>query len=51
MPSGVMAVVMGMSVLHRRVVEAVIGGQPIVMFDAMRQAYFRDAQATYNDLI
>jgi hypothetical protein len=42
---------MGTSVLHGRAVEAAIWGQPIVMFDALRQAYFRDAQATYNDII
>jgi hypothetical protein len=39
------------SVLHRRAVEAAIWGQPIVMFDALRQAYLRDGQATYNDII
>jgi hypothetical protein len=39
------------SVLSRRAVEAAIWGQPIVMFDALRQAYFRDAQASYNDII
>ena len=43
--------VVGTSVLHRRAVEAAVWGQPIVMFDAMRQAYFRDAQAKYNDVI
>ena len=37
--------------IQRRAVEAAIWGQPIVTFDAMRQAYFRDAQAQYNDLI
>jgi hypothetical protein len=36
---------------HRRAVDAVIWGQPIVSFDAMRQAYFRDAKARYNDVI
>jgi hypothetical protein len=35
----------------RRAVDAVIWGQPIVSFDAMRQAYFRDAKARYNDVI
>jgi hypothetical protein len=37
--------------IQRRAVEAAIWGQPIVMFDAMRQAYFRDAKAKYNDVI
>jgi len=37
--------------IQRRAVEAAIWGQPIVMFDAMRQAYLRDAKAKYNDLI
>jgi hypothetical protein len=37
--------------IHRRAVDAVIWGQPIVSFDSMRQAYFRDAKAKYNDII
>jgi len=37
--------------IHRRAVDAAIWGQPIVSFDAMRQAYFRDAKANYNDVI
>jgi hypothetical protein len=37
--------------VHRRGVDAVIWGQPTVSFDAMRQAYFRDAKAKYNDVI
>jgi hypothetical protein len=37
--------------LHRRAVDAVIWGQPIVSFDAMRQAYLRDGKAKYNDII
>jgi hypothetical protein len=37
--------------IHRRAVDAVIWGQPTVSFDAMRQAYFRDAKAKYNDVI
>jgi hypothetical protein len=36
---------------QRRAVDAAIWGQPIVSFDAMRQAYFRDAKAKYNDVI
>src|SRR5450755_1602674 len=51
MPARGMEPVMGTSVLRGRSVEAAIWGQPIVMFDALRQAYFRDGQATYNDLI
>src|SRR5260221_9531116 len=37
--------------LERRAVEAVIWGMPIVSLDAMRQAYFRDGQAKYNDIV
>lgn len=37
--------------LRRRAVDAVIWGMPIVSLDAMRQAYFRDAGAKYNDVI
>jgi hypothetical protein len=37
--------------LHRRAVEAAIWGMPLVNFDAMRQAYFRDAGAKYNDVM
>lgn len=32
-------------------VAAAIWGMPIVAMDAMRQAYFRDAQANYNDVV
>jgi hypothetical protein len=31
--------------------DAVVWGTPIVSFDAMRQAYFRDAGAHYNDIL
>jgi hypothetical protein len=34
----------------RRAVEAAIWGMPLVNTDAMRQAYFRDAGAKYNDI-
>jgi hypothetical protein len=37
--------------IERRAVEAAIWGMPIVSFDAMRQAFFRDAKATYGDVI
>lgn len=37
--------------LHRRAVEAAIWGMPIVSFDAMRQAFLRDAGAKYNDIV
>jgi hypothetical protein len=37
--------------LYRRAVEAAIWGIPIVSVDAMRQAYFRDAGAKYNDIV
>jgi hypothetical protein len=36
--------------LHRRAVEAAIWGMPIVAFDAMREAFFRDAGAKYGDV-
>jgi hypothetical protein len=36
--------------LHRRAIEAVIWGMPLVNTDAMRQAYFRDVGAKYNDI-
>ena len=35
---------------YRRAVEAVIWGMPLVNTDAMRQAYFRDIGARYNDI-
>jgi hypothetical protein len=34
-----------------RAVDAAIWGMPIVSFDAMRQAFFRDAKATYGDVM
>src|SRR5205809_364424 len=37
--------------LQRRAVEAAIWGLPIVSVDAMRQAFFRDAGARYNDIV
>ncbi|MNZ44801.1 hypothetical protein D3C78_624380 [compost metagenome] len=37
--------------LERRAVEAALWGMPLVNFDAMRQAYFRDAGAQYNDIM
>jgi hypothetical protein len=37
--------------VHRRAVDAAIWGVPLVSFDAMRQAYFRDGKAKYNDII
>jgi hypothetical protein len=36
--------------IERRAVEAVIWGMPLVNTDAMRQAYFRDVGAKYNDI-
>jgi hypothetical protein len=36
--------------LQRRATEAVIWGIPVVRFDVMRQAFFRDAGATYGDI-
>src|SRR5271168_4764420 len=37
--------------VERRAVDAVIWGVPAVNLDMMRQAYFRDAKAEYNDII
>ena len=37
--------------VDRRAVDAVIWGAPAVTLDMMRQAYFRDAQAVYNDIV
>src|SRR4051794_28969227 len=36
--------------LERRAVDAVIWGLPIVSFDAMRQAFRREAKANYGDI-
>jgi hypothetical protein len=36
--------------IQRRAVEAVVWGMPLVNTDAMRQAYFRDVGAKYNDI-
>ncbi|MBO9665383.1 MAG: DUF1254 domain-containing protein [Bdellovibrio sp.] len=36
---------------NKMAVEAVIWGTPLVTMDAMRQAYFRDAKAKYNDIV
>ncbi|MEX3933691.1 DUF1254 domain-containing protein [Paraburkholderia phymatum] len=38
-------------ILYRRAVEAAIWGMPIVSVDAMREAFFRDAHAHYNDIV
>jgi hypothetical protein len=37
--------------VHRRAVDAAIWGLGLVSEDAMKQAYFRDAKAKYNDII
>lgn len=37
--------------IERRAVDAVIWGVPAVSLDMMRQAYFRDGKAQYNDII
>jgi hypothetical protein len=37
--------------IDRRAVDAVIWGVPAVNLDMMRQAYFRDAKASYNDIV
>lgn len=36
---------------ERRAVEAAIWGMPLVSFDSMRQAYYRDAGAKNNDIL
>ena len=36
--------------VERRAVDAVIWGMPLVNTGAMRQAYFRDVRAKYNDI-
>jgi hypothetical protein len=36
--------------LQRRAMEAVVWGLPLVKFDMLRQAFFRDAQARYGDI-
>src|SRR6476660_10647417 len=36
--------------IERRAVEAAIWGMPLVNTDAMREAYFRDVGAKYNDI-
>jgi len=38
-------------IVHRRAVDAVIWGMPLVSEDAVKQAYFRDGKATYNDIV
>ena len=37
--------------MKRRGVDAVIWGMPLVSFDALRQAYFRNGKAKYGDII
>ena len=37
--------------VERRAIDAVIWGVPVVSLDMMRQAYFRDGKAEYNDII
>ena len=37
--------------LEQRAVTAAIWGMPIVSMDTMRQAFFRDAKANYNDIV
>ena len=37
--------------IEGRAVDAAIWGMPIVSFDAMRQAFFRDAKAAYGDIM
>jgi hypothetical protein len=37
--------------VHRRAVDAVIWGVPLVSQESVRQAAFRDGKATYNDIV
>ncbi len=37
--------------LYRRAIESAVWGMPAVAFDAMRQAFLRDAEAKYNDVV
>jgi hypothetical protein len=37
--------------IHRRALDAVIWGLPLVGEDAVKQAYFRDGKAHYNDIV
>jgi uncharacterized protein (TIGR03000 family) len=37
--------------VYRRAVDAVIWGLPLVSEDAVKQAYFRDGKAKYNDIV
>jgi len=37
--------------LEQRAIDAAIWGMPIVSVNAMRQAFFRDANAKYNDIV
>src|SRR5687768_3567436 len=37
--------------LYSRAVESVIWGTPIVSMYTMREAFFRDAKAKYNDIV
>ncbi|MDD2058513.1 DUF1254 domain-containing protein [Pseudomonas sp. GD03860] len=41
----------GTRLLEGRALEAAIWGMPLANFNAMRQAYFRDAGAKYNDIM
>src|SRR5262245_32533232 len=36
--------------LESRAVEAMVWGMPLVRFDTLRQAFFRDARASYGDI-
>lgn len=38
-------------ILQQRAITAAIWGMPIVSMNAMRQAFFRDAKANYNDIV
>jgi len=37
--------------IYNHAVESAVWGMPIVAFDAMRQAFLRDAGANYNDIV
>src|SRR5215472_6227124 len=50
-PNGLSPSELATRTIHRRAVDAAIWAIPTVSFDAMRQAYLRDAKARYNDII
>jgi hypothetical protein len=50
-PGGFSSAELTKRTLERRAMDAAIWGMPIVSFDVMRQAFFRDAKAHYGDIL